>query len=215
MAQPFLTITKAGTHTLEIKKSKFIANVARVQSEAEATDFLTRIQTEHKKATHNCFAYLLGADDHVQRESDNGEPSGTAGVPILEVLKQEHLHDVAVVVTRYFGGIKLGAGGLIRAYSNATSKVIAAVGTVAIVQHEGLQITVSYKNYDQLTYFLTTHHLEVQNVDFQTEVTVTTSVAQDQLEPLKTALTNHLAGNVTIQSAGPQFVEQPVKRPQA
>ncbi|USS93613.1 YigZ family protein [Fructilactobacillus ixorae] len=215
MTQPFLTITHAGTHTLEIKKSKFIANVARVQSEAAAAHFLTRIQTEHKKATHNCFAYLLGADDHVQRESDNGEPRGTAGVPILEVLKQEHLHDVAVVVTRYFGGIKLGAGGLIRAYSNATSQVIAAVGIVAIVQHECLQISVSYKNYDQLTYFLNTHHLEIQNVDFQTEVTVTTSVAQDQLEPLQTALTNYLAGNVTIHSAGPQFVEQPVKRPQA
>ncbi|USS87810.1 YigZ family protein [Fructilactobacillus hinvesii] len=210
MDQPFLTIAHAGNHEIDIKKSKFIANVARIQSEDGANNFIQQIQTEHKKATHNCFAYVCGETDQIQRESDNGEPSGTAGVPILEVIKKNQLHNVAIVVTRYFGGIKLGAGGLIRAYSGSAAQVITTVGIVERVTHEGLQITVDYKNYDQLNYFLTTHDFVIQNVDYQASVTVTTSVAVEHLEELQTDLQNLLAGNVTIKLMGKQFVEVPV-----
>ena len=125
MAAQYLTIHQNTEFELVIKKSRFICSLARVHSEQEAQDFITRISKENRKANHNCYAYLLGDNDQIQRESDNGEPSGTAGVPILEALQLAHVHDVCAVVTRYFGGIKLGAGGLIRAYSNVTTEAIA------------------------------------------------------------------------------------------
>ena len=130
MKKPYLTIKENGEATIEIKKSEFICSLARTETEEEARAFIDEIKTKHRKATHNCFAYMIGLNDEIQRESDNGEPSGTAGVPILEVLKNLELHNVTAVVTRYFGGIKLGAGGLIRAYSNATSNAIEKVGVV-------------------------------------------------------------------------------------
>ncbi|USS90072.1 YigZ family protein [Fructilactobacillus carniphilus] len=214
MDQPFLTIAHAGNHEITIKKSKFIANIARVSTEAEAINFIQQVQTDHKKATHNCFAYVLGETNQVQRESDNGEPSGTAGVPILEVIKKNQLHNVAIVVTRYFGGIKLGAGGLIRAYSGSAAQVIEAVGIVERVTHEVLKITVDYKNYDQLNYFLTTHDFQIMDADYQADVTVTTSVADSALDQFQTDLQNLLAGNMQIKSEGTQFVERPVPNSQ-
>lgn len=98
-ARPYITIAADTTYEVTIKKSRFICSLARVTNEAAAQAFISQITKEHRKATHNCFAYLLGDHDQIQRESDNGEPSGTAGVPILEALKLEHLHDVCAVVT--------------------------------------------------------------------------------------------------------------------
>ena len=105
MAAQYLTIHQNTEFELVIKKSRFICSLARVHSEQEAQDFITRISKENRKANHNCYAYLLGDNDQIQRESDNGEPSGTAGVPILEALQLAHVHDVCAVVTRYFVGI--------------------------------------------------------------------------------------------------------------
>ncbi len=105
-----------------IQKSRFIGYVKRVETEEDAQAFVQEIKKKHHDATHNCSAYMVGEHNQVQKANDDGEPSGTAGVPILEVLKKKDLKDTAVVVTRYFGGIKLGAGGLIRAYSSTTSQ---------------------------------------------------------------------------------------------
>ena len=124
MSEPFLTIAKNTSNEMVIKKSRFICSIARVTSDEAAQQFINQISTENRKATHNCYAYMVGDRDQIQRESDNGEPSGTAGVPILESLQLAKLHNVVAVVTRYFGGIKLGAGGLIRAYSNSTTNAI-------------------------------------------------------------------------------------------
>ena len=134
MEQPFLTIAQATKFELIIKKSRFICALQRVETEEEAQAFIKTVQTANRKATHNCFAYLVGDHDQVQRESDNGEPSGTAGIPILESLQLAKLHNVVAVVTRYFGGIKLGAGGLIRAYSNVTTKAVHQAGIVQRVK---------------------------------------------------------------------------------
>ncbi|WP_439646091.1 IMPACT family protein [Secundilactobacillus silagei] len=114
----------------KLKKSRFICSVQRATTKETADVFIESVRQANPKANHNCFAYMLGEHDEIQRESDDGEPSGTAGVPILEVLKRMALHDVVAVVTRYFGGTKLGAGGLIRAYSNSTSRAIEQVGLV-------------------------------------------------------------------------------------
>ena len=105
----------------EIHKSRFIAYVNHIENEAQAQEFINEIKKKHFDATHNCYAYIIGEHSDTQKSNDDGEPSGTAGVPILEVLKKNELSDIAVVVTRYFGGIKLGAGGLIRAYGKSAT----------------------------------------------------------------------------------------------
>ena len=130
MLPSYYTVKGNGEHEIVIQKSRFIAHVARVETEEAAQAFIQRIKKENWNATHNCSAYLIGENDHIQKANDDGEPSGTAGVPILEVLKKKHLKDTVVVVTRYFGGIKLGAGGLIRAYGKSTSEGINATGIV-------------------------------------------------------------------------------------
>lgn len=130
MLPSYHTVKGYGENEIVIEKSRFIAHVARAESEEEAQDFIQMIKKKHWNATHNCSAYLIGENDQIQKANDDGEPSGTAGVPILEVLKKKHLKDTVVVITRYFGGIKLGAGGLIRAYGKATSEGINATGVV-------------------------------------------------------------------------------------
>ncbi|MGJ7910694.1 YigZ family protein [Neobacillus sp. LXY-1] len=130
MLARYLTVKQAGEHEINIQRSRFIAHIKRTETETEAQDFIQMIKKQHWDATHNCSAYLIGEHDQIQKANDDGEPSGTAGVPILEVLKKRHLKDTTVVVTRYFGGIKLGASGLIRAYGKATSEGLEAVGIV-------------------------------------------------------------------------------------
>jgi uncharacterized YigZ family protein len=130
MLPRYLTVKQSGEHEIVIQKSRFIAHVMRAETEQAAQGFIQAIKKQHWNATHNCSAYLIGEHDQIQKANDDGEPSGTAGVPILEVLKKRNLKDTVVVVTRYFGGIKLGAGGLIRAYGKSTSEGLDAVGIV-------------------------------------------------------------------------------------
>lgn len=130
MLPSYYTVKGYGENEIEIERSRFIAHVARAETADEALEFIQKIKKKHSNATHNCSAYLIGENDQIQKANDDGEPSGTAGVPILEVLKKKKLKDTVVVITRYFGGIKLGAGGLIRAYSKATSAGLEATGIV-------------------------------------------------------------------------------------
>ena len=130
MLESYLTIKDEGEHEIVIQKSRFIGYVKRTETAEEAQQFIQQIKKKHYQATHNCSAYMIGEQNLTQKANDDGEPSGTAGIPMLEVLKKMDLKDTCVVVTRYFGGIKLGAGGLIRAYSSATSEAIKHVGVV-------------------------------------------------------------------------------------
>jgi uncharacterized YigZ family protein len=130
MLPRYYTVKEEGEHEITIQKSRFIAQIKRAESEQEAQEFIQAIKKRQWNATHNCSAYLIGEHDQIQKANDDGEPSGTAGVPMLEVLKKRNLKDTVVVITRYFGGIKLGAGGLIRAYGKATSEGLDAVGIV-------------------------------------------------------------------------------------
>jgi len=130
MLSHYYTVKGYGEHEIIIQKSRFICYVERVTSEEEAIEFIQKIKKKHHDANHNCSAYLIGENDHIQKANDDGEPSGTAGVPMLEVLKKKKLKDTAVVVTRYFGGIKLGTGGLIRAYGKSVSEGLQATGMV-------------------------------------------------------------------------------------
>ncbi|MBF7017639.1 YigZ family protein [Staphylococcus durrellii] len=142
--QSIITIKKA--HSIEnvISKSRFIAQIKPVESEEEAKQFISEIKHNHKEATHNCSAYTIGDNMNIQKANDDGEPSGTAGVPMLETLKKLEIHNVCVVVTRYFGGIKLGGGGLIRAYSGAVRDVIHDLGRVRLLPAIPTKVIIAY-----------------------------------------------------------------------
>ncbi|OMP65821.1 YigZ family protein [Domibacillus epiphyticus] len=143
----YKTVKGYGEYEIVIQKSRFIAYVDRVESVEEAQAFIERIKKQNRDATHNCSAYMIGENDQIQKANDDGEPSGTAGVPILEVIKKRGLKDTAIVVTRYFGGIKLGAGGLIRAYGKSASEGLNATG---IVERRLLKVVTASIDYSWL-----------------------------------------------------------------
>lgn len=207
MSENYLTIKTSGSHELEIKKSRFICSVQRVSTKEEADAFIESVRQNNPKANHNCFAYMIGEHDEIQRESDDGEPSGTAGVPILEVLKRTKIHDVVAVVTRYFGGTKLGAGGLIRAYSNATSRAIEVVGLVEKVLQQDLTLTVSYSNYEKLNYHLEQQQINVLDTNYGSDVAVTIAVDLAAVDQTQIDLMNLLSGQLTITQGDEHYHE--------
>ncbi len=209
MSELFITIAKNTSFEMVIKKSRFICSIGRADTEEAAQDFIAQVQTANRKANHNCFAYMIGDKDQVQRESDNGEPSGTAGVPILESLQLAKLHNVVAVVTRYFGGIKLGAGGLIRAYSNVTTNAIHQAGLVQRVLQTAVDITVSYAQHDKLLYFLKEQQVEVADEAYGVDVTVTIFVDQAACDDLIDQLTNRFNDQLQIKKGQPRNHEVP------
>lgn len=144
MLKEYRTIYKAGADEIIIEKSRFIGYVKPISSEEEAVEFIEKIKKKHKDGTHNVPAYVVGANNEIQRYSDDGEPSGTAGIPVLEVIKKEGLHNVVVVVTRYFGGIKLGVGGLVRAYTRGAKIALDAGKVVVKRAYKELLIKIDY-----------------------------------------------------------------------
>lgn len=212
MDQPYLTINEFGQHQIEIKKSKFICTLAPIKSEKQAKEIINQITQDNKKANHNCYAYLIGDKDQIVRESDNGEPSGTAGVPILEVLKKNQLHDTLAIVTRYFGGIKLGAGGLIRAYSNATSEAIEHLGMVQLVQQQSIEFTIEYNQYDRLKYYLENHDLEISDVNYQAKISVTIYIDVNEATKLVDQVTELFNGQVTSSLKDQKIVAVPYNK---
>lgn len=144
MLSSYYTVKSYGEYEINIQKSRFIGYVKRAETEEEAQAFIQEIKKKHHDATHNCSAYLIGEHDQIQKANDDGEPSGTAGVPMLEVLKKRQLKDTVVVVTRYFGGIKLGAGGLIRAYGKSVSEALNHTGIVERKLMRIMHVSVEY-----------------------------------------------------------------------
>lgn len=144
MRENYTTVGDSGSAEILIQKSRFIGHVARAETEQQAIAFIDSIKLLHKTATHNCSAYMIGEHDSIQKANDDGEPSGTAGFPMLEVLKKQGLKDTVVVVTRYYGGIKLGSGGLIRAYGKAVSSVLSSVGIVERKMHHLIKTSIDY-----------------------------------------------------------------------
>ncbi|MGX7350989.1 hypothetical protein RU97_GL000297 [Enterococcus canis] len=208
MLPTYYTLAENGQHEIEIKKSRFICTLRRVESEDAAREFIQEIKKEHWKATHNCSAYLLGERSEIQRSSDDGEPSGTAGIPMLEVLKKNELINVAAVVTRYFGGTKLGAGGLIRAYSHAVSEALTAIGIVQGQLQQELLITISYPLLGKLQNFLELQELTIADTVFTEQVVVTVMVTESQLTTYQEMITDLLSGQVTFTEGATRYFEQ-------
>ena len=206
----FRTIKEDGQVQEEIKKSRFICHIKRVTTEDEARNFIQDVKKEHYKATHNCSAFILGERSEMKRSSDDGEPSGTAGVPMLGVLENHQLTNVCAVVTRYFGGIKLGAGGLIRAYSSNVALAIKEIGIVHIKEQLGLRIALSYSQYQELPNFLKANHLQEQDTSFTEQVQTTIFVDKNDKDSIIEELIELFNGKVDITDQGLRKVEVPV-----
>jgi uncharacterized YigZ family protein len=179
MLPRYHTVKQTGEHEIIIQKSRFIAHIKRTESEAEAQEFIQTLKKKYWDATHNCSAYLIGEHDQIQKANDDGEPSGTAGVPILEVLKKRKLKDTVVVVTRYFGGIKLGAGGLIRAYGKATSEGLDAVGIVERRLMRVCHVKIDYSWLGKIENELRSSIYILKNIQYQENVEIEVFVEEE------------------------------------
>lgn len=204
----YITIANEFRTEYIIEKSRFIATIAPVSTEEEAQAFIQRISKEFWDATHNCTAYAIGPRQEQQRSSDNGEPSGTAGKPMLEVLKKTTITNVAVVVTRYFGGIKLGAGGLIRAYSHSVAKAVQEGPKLLIAPRQIVSLTIDYSYFGSVERQLQTLGLPYQST-FTDTISLEIYVEPNFVSDLETTITNLTGGNLLWELQDIRMVELP------
>lgn len=204
----YITIANEFRTEYIIEKSRFIATIAPVSTEEEAQAFIQRISKEFWDATHNCTAYAIGPRQEQQRSSDNGEPSGTAGKPMLEVLKKTTITNVAVVVTRYFGGIKLGAGGLIRAYSHSVAKAVQEGPKLLIAPRQIVSLTIDYSYFGSVERQLQTLELPYQS-SFTDTISLEIYVEPNFVSDLEATITNLTGGNLLWELQDIRMVELP------
>ncbi len=195
----YRTIHGYGEDEIIINKSRFIGYAMPIESEKEALDFIEKIKTKHRDATHNVYAYVYGEDSNIQRFSDDGEPSGTAGIPALEVIKKEDLRNVAVVVTRYFGGIKLGTGGLIRAYTKGAKIGLESGMIIEKVLHHKLKIRIEYTLYGMIENYLMTKGYIVEDTVYDEAVNIYVYIEFSQVDSFKNTITDLTSGNAIIE----------------
>lgn len=198
MLERYITVNKRAQAEIVIKRSRFIGHAVPVESEEEALAFIEAIRKEHSQASHNCYAYMIGQRDEYQKQSDDGEPSGTAGKPILEVLKMRGMKNTAVVVTRYFGGVMLGAGGLVRAYTDGAVAALDAAEPVARLLHRELQIVADYTWHGKIEYELRQQGILIADTAFADKVTLTLLPLAAEAEPLAARLTDLTGGQCPI-----------------
>lgn len=199
MDKSIITIKQA--HSIEnvISKSRFIAYIKPVATENEAKAFIDEIKIKHKDATHNCSAYTVGPEMNIQKANDDGEPSGTAGIPMLEILKKLEIHNVCVVVTRYFGGIKLGAGGLIRAYSGAVRDVIYDIGRVELREAIPVTVTLDYDQTGKFEYELASTTFLLREQFYTDKVSYQIDVVKNEYDAFIDFLNRITSGNYDLQ----------------
>ena len=188
------------------KKSKFIGYAKPVSTQDEAVEFINTIKSKHWDATHNVYAYVL-RENNTQRYSDDGEPSGTAGVPVLDVILKENVTDVCVVATRYFGGTLLGAGGLVRAYSHTSKIALDAAHIINMANCQIYSVIVDYSFYDRLNVLLSDFGANVIKSDFSASVSVEFSIKEDASELLKDKLTDISNGKYSLNYLRSEFAK--------
>lgn len=206
----FKTIKADGIVEEEVKKSRFICHLKRVKTEEEARSFVASIKKQHYKATHNCSSFIIGENADIKRSSDDGEPSGTAGIPMLTVLENNDLTNVAAVVTRYFGGVKLGAGGLIRAYTESVAKAVREIGIVCVKEQQGITVTMTYAQYQEFANWRSKHNLEEYDIQFLVEVQATIYTDKENVDSLLMDLTENYHGKVAAKKSEMRIVEIPL-----
>ncbi|WP_216830376.1 YigZ family protein [Alkalihalobacterium elongatum] len=208
MLLSYLTVKGYGEHEINIQRSRFITYIDRATTEEEALQFIDKIKKKHWDATHNCSAYLIGENDEIQKANDDGEPSGTAGVPMLEVLKKRGSKDTVVVITRYFGGIKLGAGGLIRAYGSATSEGLNAVGIVERKLMQVIHTTIDYHWLGKVENELRQSPYILKEINYLEQVEVQAYVEKQQTDSFIDWMTNLTSGQASISTGDVEYLEQ-------
>ena len=201
----YFTIKDEAKAEFKEKKSIFIGHGKRVETEEEAKEFIQMVKDEHKEARHNVYAYIIGEKRMIQRYSDDGEPHGTGGIPMLEVLKKSELTDVVVVVTRYFGGILLGTGGLARAYSKGASLAIKEAGVVEKVKGISLKIEIDYDLLGKLQYVCAEGNNHIENIDYTDKVKINVLCEFINLEKFESQITNVTSGKALFEEEEPKM----------
>lgn len=194
----YKTINQRGEASFIEKRSEFIGRVCPVKSEEEAVAFINEIRTANRKASHNCYAYIL-RDNNICRHSDDGEPGGTAGAPILDVLQKAMVTDIVCVVTRYFGGILLGAGGLVRAYSKSAALALGSVDVISMELSDSVRAVFSYSYYGSVSAAITAAGGVIRDTNYADEVEILADIKSNDTKALLKKLTDVCAGNIRIE----------------
>ncbi|MFD4193650.1 IMPACT family protein [Amycolatopsis thermoflava] len=205
-------IARDGQHEVEIKRSRFVCTVARVDDVEAATALIARVRKAGPGANHHCTALRIGdpeTGEMTVRSNDDGEPAGTAGVPMLEVLARRNLTDVVAVVSRWFGGVKLGAGGLVRAYSGALAETLDAVGMLRRVRHRELLVAVPHDLAGRLEHDLRNSPYRLQDIDYGADVTLTVAVTEADRDAFGAWLAERTGGEVEALDAGTRDLHLP------
>ncbi len=192
------TLAKNGEAILIEKKSRFISYASTVTSEEEAHTFINAIKKRHWDATHNVYAYQIGAMDEIQRSTDDGEPAGTAGRPVLETVRKMDLKNVAIVVTRYFGGVLLGTGGLVRAYTKAAQAAIEEAGVIELKLGQRLCLIMDYALLGKVQNQLAQNNVPIEKIDYQNNAALYCTVSEEVAEDFIAELRSTYADQVKI-----------------
>lgn len=205
MQDEYRTVAHAGVHETEVNRSRFICALAPAATEQEAQEFLAAVRKEHADATHNCWAYVIGADAAIQKASDDGEPGGTAGVPMLQMLLRRDMRYVVAVVTRYYGGVKLGAGGLIRAYGGAVGGALDTLDTITRRRFRLATVTVDHQRAGKVENDLRSTGREVRDVRYAEAVTIEIGLPEAEVEAFRGWLADVTAGTAGFELGGEAY----------
>lgn len=192
----FKTIENNVTVEIEEKKSKFIANMFYIESVEEAENFIKQCKKKYYDARHNCYAYIVNDKQEIKKSSDDGEPSGTAGSPILNVIEKNNLSNVLIVVTRYFGGILLGAGGLVRAYTEAATKAVNSTNIQEMIEGEEIEIVISYQDIEKLKYYCRKNNIKIVKIEYDKNVKCILELTKEEKDNILNDKYDNIAGNI-------------------
>ncbi|HEY5835222.1 YigZ family protein [Streptomyces sp.] len=206
MVDRYLTVARAGVYESEIRRSRFLCALAPADSEDAAQEFIRGVRKEHSGATHNCFAYVIGPEGRLHRASDDGEPGGTAGTPMLQVLLGREVRDTVAVVTRYYGGVQLGAGGLVRAYGGAVAAALDEIGTIERRRLALVTVTAGHERAGRLENDLRAAGHAVREVSYGAEVTFRLGVPEADVPAFGSWLADTTSGTASYVVQGSAYV---------
>ena len=206
---PYKTLRQEAADEVIINKSRFIGYACPCETEDEALAFLNKIRTKHKDAPHNCYAYVSGKNSGIMRYSDDGEPGGTAGLPMMEVRKAQGVVNCCVVVTRYFGGILLGAGGLVRAYTQSAKDALDAAGISVVRRWVAMEVPCTYGQFESVRREVLSFDGVVENVDYGADVVLSALLPEEKAADFAAHILDTSAGTIEVLEAGEEFNDVP------
>lgn len=202
----YFTIKENSSGIYEEKRSKFLSKAVRVQTPEEAKEMILSAKKEHYDARHNCYAYIIGEDKKQQKFFDDGEPSGTAGAPIIDAINKRDLTNILIIVTRYFGGIKLGAAGLTRAYNKAANSALDNAKIIKMENFFNVQLSLDYNLLSSVEYYLRKENIKVKNSDYNEKILLNILVLNDKIEKVKNDIVEISAGQILTEFLGEELV---------